>query len=252
MAKKAAQVRKSEENARARVGLLTLLLRGMLGLTILGGLALLSQPRVVEDLREAIAQRLPDGDGYRTHGGILRGDAKLAELFTPEVLYWRDDILRWGKERNLNPNLIATIIQIESCGDPYVSSNAGAQGLFQVMPLHFDSGENQLNPENNARNGIDHLVDCLQWSDYDVGLAFACYNGGPSLINLPREQWFAESQNYYKWGTGIYGDAASGKDSSPTLDEWLAAGGANLCRRARETQETILPQLAQKPQVDSP
>ena len=38
----------------------------------------------------------------------------------------------------LDPDIIATIIQIESCGNPAARSTAGAQGLFQVMPFHFE------------------------------------------------------------------------------------------------------------------
>ncbi|NIS82480.1 MAG: hypothetical protein GTO14_20255, partial [Anaerolineales bacterium] len=47
-------------------------------------------------------------------GAIL----KLSKAFTPEVLYWSADILTWAAEYELNPNLVATVIQIESCGHP--------------------------------------------------------------------------------------------------------------------------------------
>jgi soluble lytic murein transglycosylase-like protein len=235
--------RKAKEAARARLSANTLIFRALLAFCILGMMAILSQPQISQSLGHSLNARLSARSGLDTHGGLTRGDAELADLFTPEVLYWREDILRWAKERSLNPNLIATIIQIESCGHPYVSSGAGAQGLFQVMPFHFSKGENQLNLENNARRGIDHLWDCLIWTNYDVGVSFACYNGGPSVIGLPPSQWFAESQSYYRWGTGIYNEASQGLESSPTLQAWLAAGGSVLCERARATQETLLPKL---------
>ena len=42
----------------------------------------------------------------------------LAPLFTTEVLFWEEKIVKWAKEWDLDPNLVATVMQIESCGDP--------------------------------------------------------------------------------------------------------------------------------------
>jgi hypothetical protein len=240
-------VRKSAESAKTRVSRTVLLLRGISAMFILGGIFILSRPGVLGRLGEGFESRVIDRGGADTHGGVTRGDVELATLFTSEVLYWKDDIIRWGRERGLNPNVIATIIQIESCGHPYVTSNAGAQGLFQVMPLHFGDGENQLNPETNAQRGLDHLQDCLWRANYDVGLAFACYNGGASVLGLPQSEWYEESRNYYTWGTGIYGDASHGEEISPTLESWLQAGGSRLCEQARLTQDLLIPQIVMEP-----
>jgi hypothetical protein len=156
----------------------------------------------------------------------------LAPLFTPEIDYWSENINRWAAQYNLDPNLLATVMQIESCGHPTISSSAGAQGLFQVMPFHFSSTENQLDPDTNAMRGAGVLQACLEMSDGDVGLAMACYNGGPSVLSVPYSQWHNEPQRYYTWGTGIYGDAVSNYSSSDTLNRWLDAGGERLCEMA--------------------
>ena len=37
-------------------------------------------------------------------------------LFTPEVQYWGEEILAWSETYQLDPNLVATVMQIESCG----------------------------------------------------------------------------------------------------------------------------------------
>lgn len=238
--KKNTHVRSAPDQAQKRASLAGWGMRAIFVVMLAITLITLIRPETLKSLQERFALQIGARHNY---GGLTRGDATLASFFAPEVLYWKENIIRWGHERQLNPNLIATVIQIESCGDPFVSSGAGAQGLFQVMPLHFDDGENQVNPERNAQNGLDHMVDCLRWTNYDIGVSFACYNGGPSVINLPRNQWYAESQNYYKWGMGIYGDAIQGKEVSPTLNEWLGAGGSNLCARARQTQTQIMPYL---------
>src|SRR5690606_1381552 len=55
-----------------------------------------------------------------------------APLFTEEVQYWAGDSQRWAADYNRGPNSLATIMPLESCGQPDVSSSAAAQGLFQV------------------------------------------------------------------------------------------------------------------------
>jgi hypothetical protein len=157
------------------------------------------------------------------------GNSAIAPLFTEEVDYWADDIADWADEYNLDPNLLATVMQIESCGHPTVNSSAGAQGLFQVMPFHFASDEDQLDPNTNAMRGAGVLNECLALANGDAGLAMACYNGGPSVIHAPINSWYAEPQRYYYWGTGIYSAAKDDQSSSARLDEWLNAGGSRLC-----------------------
>lgn len=160
----------------------------------------------------------------------------IAPLFTAEVDRWAGDIGRWAAQYGVDPNLLATVMQIESCGDSTVASHAGAQGLFQVMPFHFDTGEVYTDPDTNAMRSANFLNQCLGWANGDTGLALGCYNGGPSIINRPFANWPAETQRYYNWGTGIYADARANRDISPTLENWLGAGGSSLCNRAAATQ----------------
>ena len=156
----------------------------------------------------------------------------IAPLFTSQVSYWENDIRRWSADYDLDPDLMATVMQIESCGHPTVSSNAGAQGLFQVMPYHFVDGEDPLDPNTNVKRSAGVLQECLGYADGDVGLALACYNGGPSVITTPYAFWNSQVQHYYTWGTGIYADANEQSLSSETLDQWLIAGGSRLCNSA--------------------
>lgn len=156
----------------------------------------------------------------------------IAPLFTREVDYWATDIQRWSQEYNIPPNLLATVMQIESCGHDGIDSYAGARGLFQVMPFHFDNGEDMIDPDTNAMRGANFLNECLSYANGDPGLALACYNGGPSVVQRPFSSWPAETQRYYTWGTAIYLDAEQNSQSSATLQEWLRVGGQNLCNTA--------------------
>lgn len=164
----------------------------------------------------------------------------LSSIFTPEVLHWAPLIKAWGQAYNVDPNLVATVIQIESCGDPSAVSSSGAQGLFQVMPMHFTAGEDMQDVATNGRRGMEYLAQGLKLANGDPGLALAGYNGGHGVIAGGWARWSAETRRYYTWGTGIYKDAATNQSSSTTLQTWLAAGGRNLCQRAQAKQAVAM------------
>lgn len=158
----------------------------------------------------------------------------IASVFTAEVRHWEPQIITWSETYGVDPNLTAIIMQIESCGDPQAASHAGAQGLFQVMPFHFAAGEDSLDPDTNARRGLNYFVERLNQTNGDIGRAFAGYNGGHVAAAASWDQWAAETQRYYRWSTGIYNDIQSGLGESPTVQNWLQAGGASLCRQAAQ------------------
>ena len=167
---------------------------------------------------------------------ITDSNAPLASFYAPAVLYWEDSIERWADEYGVNPNVIAIVMQIESCGDPEAVSSAGALGLMQVMPMHFDDGENMINPETNVRHGMEVFHECLsQFAGWDLGRALACYNGGPGVLNRSFDNWPRETRSYYRWATGMWNEVVRGRDSSGTLDDWLGAGGSRLCQQALRT-----------------
>lgn len=156
----------------------------------------------------------------------------IAPLFTREVQHWAPQIVAWANAAGIDPNMAATVMQIESCGDPNAVSSAGAQGLFQVMPFHFDAGEAMQDPDTNARRGLAYLALGMQQTGGDTSRTFAGYNGGHGTAARSWDTWPAETQRYYVWATGIYKDAVAGSATSETLDQWLAAGGAGLCQQA--------------------
>ncbi len=159
----------------------------------------------------------------------------IAPLFAPAVQYWSPSILRWSQKWELDPNLIATVMQIESCGHPSIQSSAGATGLFQVMPFHFKAGEDATDPETNALRGMAYLRQSLAAHDGDVYGGLAGYNAGIGGSQQAEAAWPAETQQYVYWGIGIYNDARDGEAKSNRLNEWLESGGASLCRKASQT-----------------
>ncbi len=167
----------------------------------------------------------PSGNTVFIPGGI-------APLFTPEVKAWETQILAWSEKHSLDPNLVATVMQIESCGYASARSQAGAMGLFQVMSYHFREGDNPYDPATNAKRGLVYLKQSLQIGG-SARLALAGYNGGITGAQQPVENWPEETRRYVYWGLRIYQDAQDGLDHSPRLDEWLASGGASLCKLAK-------------------
>lgn len=198
-------------------------------------------PIVILLIAGTILARTPRSPtGLAAHAGALGAGpaaSRIAALFTPEVQHWGSVLAAWAYDAGLDPDLAATIMQIESCGDPQALSRAGAIGLFQVMPFHFSATDEPYAPATNAARGLDYLARSLAAAEGDARLAFAGYNGGISTIHRPEWDWPHETIRYVHWSTGIYSDARAGAIRSPRLEEWLAAGGASLCRSARRHLE---------------
>ena len=179
------------------------------------------------------------GDLAETAAAWIEGrdTRELAAFYAPSVQRWADELDGWAREHAVDRDLLATVMQIESCGHPRVISGAGARGLFQVMPYHFAEDEDMLDPAVNARRGAGYLNYCHGLTEGVIGLTLACYNGGPGALSQTRENWSHETQKYYRWGIGIYADAAAGRRGSETLDAWLQAGGDRLCDSALQELE---------------
>jgi soluble lytic murein transglycosylase-like protein len=158
----------------------------------------------------------------------------ISPIFRIEILYWADSISRWAAASYLDPNLVATIMQIESCGDPRARSSAGAMGLFQVMPFHFYTLDDPYSPDTNAVRGLAYLAKSLESAGGNSRLALAGYNGGVGLIGRPEWTWPSQTKRYVQYGAPIYEDAHNGLSSSTALNEWYEKYGVSLCRQAHQ------------------
>lgn len=173
---------------------------------------------------------------------------RIAPFFDPSVQRWAPYIVMWANNEGVDPNAIATIMQIESCGDPTAVSRdlqgniVGAMSLMQVMPFHFGSDEDGMDPNVNGPKGTAYFAERLAASGGDHVSAFAQYNGGPRAASPANR--VAETRRYVYWAEGIYEDAKAGKTSSSRLSEWMGAGGHSLCAAAAKApgpQEYWLP-----------
>jgi soluble lytic murein transglycosylase-like protein len=158
----------------------------------------------------------------------------ISPIFRIEIHHWADSISKWAAASQLDPNLVATIMQIESCGDPRARSSAGAMGLFQVMPFHFYAIDDPYNPDTNAARGLAYLAKSLATGGGDARLAMAGYNGGIGLIGRAEWSWPAQTKRYVQYGAPIYEDARNGLTSSTALNEWYGKYGVSLCQQAHQ------------------
>jgi hypothetical protein len=116
-----------------------------------------------------------------------------------------DKVMRWGKEiqaasakYEVDPALIAAVIEQESGGKPDIMSPAGAIGLMQLMPRTAkELGVNPYDPVQNIEGGAKYLATQLHRFG-SVEMALAAYNAGPENVFNFRYMYIAETQNYIR------------------------------------------------------
>jgi soluble lytic murein transglycosylase-like protein len=84
----------------------------------------------------------------------------------------------------LDPNLIATIIYVESRGNVLAVSPRGAKGLMQLTPAVYEKYNvgDPFDIEQNISIGTAHLAFLLQKFDGNLEHALAAYNCGTTRV----------------------------------------------------------------------
>jgi soluble lytic murein transglycosylase-like protein len=106
---------------------------------------------------------------------------------------------RIAAEHSLPPQLIHSVIKVESNYNPLAVSSKGALGLMQLIPStarRFGVSD-AFNPIQNIQGGAKYLRYLLDLFDEDYPLALAAYNAGEAAVarygGIPP---FAETRNY--------------------------------------------------------
>ena len=189
------------------------------------GLDLVSWDRF-NSLRGAINQMKRAYPQYIAAGGHQLPTDALGVIFPMD--YWTL-IRQYATEHDLDPYMMAALIQQESTFTPDVRSAANAYGLMQLIPaagrqyakkvgLGRFSVRLLTQPEPNVRMGMAYFKDL---SDRFGGahFAIASYNAGPNRVSkwraekpgLPDDEFiddipFPETQNYVKKVLGMAED----------------------------------------------
>lgn len=154
---------------------------------------------------------------------ILRSSPEYWEALFP--LPYKDLIVKWSTERNLNPFLVTALMRQESRFQPLIKSPVGATGLMQVMP---DTGAwiapqigleeySLTDPDDSINLGTWYLDYTHRTYDNNSMLAIASYNAGPGNVSGWLERYditdfdqfvenipFAETKNYVETVFGNY------------------------------------------------
>jgi hypothetical protein len=141
----------------------------------------------------------------------------LSPYWHPNVSRWEPIILQYAQQRNLDPNLVASVIWKESLGRPRERGPAGAVGLMGVMPFDWrPSAEELENPWTNLSWGTRALAHTIRDGNGDVYYALAAYNGGWGQIHLNVTRRYATDVLDH------YTRAIAAQYELPTDGNWIA------------------------------
>lgn len=120
---------------------------------------------------------------YPRKDKAIKGTFKINGGSEREVIYNAINYL--SKTRNVDPDLVHSVIFVESAFNPKAKSSVGAGGLMQLMPDTAKSlgVKDRFDPVQNLNGGITYLSQLLVRYNGDVKLALAAYNAGPANVD---------------------------------------------------------------------
>lgn len=134
-------------------------------------------------LRKTIAEADSFTDQYDAAVWLTDMQARLAPLIIDPAARLRLllQVHAAASASDLPPELVLSVIEVESHFDRYAVSRAGAQGLMQVMPFWKEElgrrDDNLTDPVTNLRYGCRILKFYLNLKAGNLRAALAAYNG---------------------------------------------------------------------------
>ncbi len=127
-------------------------------------------------------------------------------------------IVMAAARHNVDPNLVRSVVKVESNFNSNAVSRKGAMGLMQLMPRTARElkVKNPFDPQQNVDAGVRHLKYLLENYNGDVNLTLAAYNAGEGAVRrsagVPH---YGETQDYVRKITRLYygGEVSQGGTS---------------------------------------
>ncbi len=157
--------------------------------------------RLPQGLRRAISESKSSFDMFRAYND------EAAHLRRLSQLPYGEDIFKMARKNEVDPLLLAALVEAESNFSPNVVSPVGAVGLAQVMPSTAStySLEELTNPSTNLALGAGYLKEQLDRFEGNVEMAVAAYNAGPyAVARYDGVPPYRETKNYVEKVLAIY------------------------------------------------
>jgi soluble lytic murein transglycosylase-like protein len=127
-------------------------------------------------------------------------DSMRAEFFEDKIPFGKL-IYEKSKKYDVDPALVAAVIEQESRFKPRAKSHVGARGLMQLMPRtgRWMGARNLYDPEENIDAGVKYIAYLDRRFDGNLKHIIAAYNGGEG--NVKRYKGippFRETRQYVK------------------------------------------------------
>ena len=160
------------------------------------------------------ATNVPASPGYNlTYPG--KGTLIHSRGFQRTRAYWSmydQHVQEAAQLHQVSPDLVKSIIAVESEFDQWAVSSKGARGLMQLMPATARrlGVADSFDARQNIFAGTQYLRMMLDQFGGDVDLALAAYNAGPGAVTryggIPP---YRETRGYVQKVQGLIGSSAS-------------------------------------------
>lgn len=135
------------------------------------------------------------------HAEMARINAAIRQDFFQNAIPFGDIIHEKAQKYDVDPALVAAVVETESRFHKAARSPVGAQGLMQLMPRtgHWLGARNLYDPEQNVDAGVRYLKYLQGRFDGNLKKAIAAYNAGEGNVQryggVPP---FSETRSYVK------------------------------------------------------
>lgn len=111
---------------------------------------------------------------------------------------YRDTLWEAAKSNNINPEILDALATVESRYDNDATSDAGAKGIMQLMPVNTEKIDSR-DGHQNIKKGAEVLSSFIKENKGNIKKAIAAYNGytkNPGAKVAKEERKY--TNNYYK------------------------------------------------------
>ena len=164
-------------------------------------------PAVDPELRALLKKAAEETDSFNDRFDAEVWLADMSRRLEKKIPYpaYRIELLKTvhyeAKRAGLAPEIVLSVIHVESNFNPYAISSAGARGLMQVMPFWLKEigkpGDSLFRMQTNLRFGCTILKFYLDKEKGNLVHALARYNGSRGQRWYPARVYQALNKQWY-------------------------------------------------------